>query len=163
MTRMQAASMATIVAAIGVLLAAPAPCSAQAPSTTAAFVTEAAGASVGSAIGFGTVLLLNRRGSGCGDDVSCAISNVAAAVALGTAGAASGAYIGGSLRDTRPSLTGALIGSVAGAAAAIGVNHLVTEEASTELSDASTIALFAITQGVVTALGSRIVAAIRDR
>jgi hypothetical protein len=155
--------MTSIVVPIAIFLGPAAPCRAQTPPPAAAFLTEAAGASVGSAIGFGTVLLLSTRGNGCGDDLSCTLGNVAAAVTLGTAGAAAGSYIAGSMRGTRPSLTGAVLGAVAGAAAAIGVNHLVTEEASKELSDAGTVALFAVTQGLVTALGSRIAAAVRDR
>jgi len=58
---------------------------------------------------------------------------------------------------------GATVGSLAGVAAGLGVVHLITEEASIRLGRVGGVLAFSGTHGPVTALGSRIGAAIRDR
>jgi hypothetical protein len=66
------------------------------------------------------------------------------------------------MADTRPSTPGAIAGSLAGIAAGIGVVHLFSEELDLTRSDAALFVTYSLTQGIVTALGSRIGAWLRD-
>jgi hypothetical protein len=86
----------------------------------------------------------------------CNLRHAGTAILLATVGAASGVYLAGRLGETEPSTLGAVIGAVAGAAAGIGVVHLLTEELNLVSSDAGAIVGYAVTQGTVAALGSRI-------
>ena len=88
------------------------------------FVVEAVGAMAGTALGFGAIAATHRYGRG--EDLSCTLRTAATAVVLGTVGSATGAYAAGLLLDTEPSGWGAVVGSIAGAVVAIGVDHLVT-------------------------------------
>ena len=129
------------------------------PTGVSAFGLEALGASVGSALGFGIIYL--ARNDECDvEDLSCNLESAFAAIVVGTAGAAAGDYIIGKLFDTRPSGVGAIVGAVAGAAAAVGTWHLFREELGLN-SKAGEAATYVITQGVVTALGSRLVRALK--
>lgn len=128
-------------------------------SGSAAFLIEAAGGIAGSLAGFG---LIYSTDSGCGsEDLVCNLRQAGAAVLVGTIGAASGAYIAGRLADTEPSALGIIIGAIAGAGAGLGAAHLVTEELNWVNSDAGAIITFSVAQGVTTALGSRIVRALK--
>jgi CDP-diglyceride synthetase len=126
-----------------------------------AFGAEALGASVGSALGFGLIYL--AREDDCGvEDLSCNLESAAIAIAVGTAGAAAGDYLAGKLFGTKPSVTGAIVGAVAGVAAGIGTWHLFTEELDLVNNPEAATATYVITQGIVTALGSRLVRAIKQ-
>ena len=126
-----------------------------------AFGAEALGASVGSALGFG-LIYLSQKDECDVEDLSCNLSNAALGIAVGTAGAAVGDYLAGKLFDTRPSVTGAVIGALAGAAAGIGTWHLFTEDLDLVNKSQAATGVYVITQGVVTALGSRIVRALKQ-
>lgn len=144
-----------------------APGGAQAPTNaglrgTAAFGVEAAGGIAGSAIGFGTVVLL-AADDACQEDLRCILGNAALALTAATVGAAVGTYAAGTAFDTRPSGAGAIIGALIGAAAGVGADHLLREEAGLDLGEGVTVAAFAVTQGVLTALASRAGAALRRR
>jgi hypothetical protein len=136
----------------------------QAPPPTAqvAYGVEAAGGVTGSALGFGTVLLL-AESNACGDDLSCVLGHVALALTAASVGSAVGAYAAGRTYDTRPSGPGAVAGALAGAVVGVGVDHLLRDELNVGMGKVATVAVFALTQGVVTALGSRVAAALRDR
>jgi hypothetical protein len=125
-------------------------------------VVEWLGGAAGSAAGFGIGLAL---GGDCGtDDLACLINDAAVAVLLGTVGAAAGTWTAGRLGETGPSGWGATIGSVAGAFAAIGVTHLLSEELNvldTGDGDVGLVLAYAVTQGFVSAAGSRLFAALR--
>ena len=127
-------------------------------SSGEAFAIEAAGGAVGAAAGFGAAMLFTDREE-CGDDITCVLDQVAFVGALATVGAAAGTYFTGTAFDTEPNAIGAALGAVVGAAAAIGLDHLLTEELNTNAPEAVRFGAFAITQGVVTALGSRLAAA----
>src|SRR5688500_15980673 len=127
----------------------------QKPSSLGSFLIEAAGASVGSFSGF-TIAAAALEDCGV-DDLECDITHVAAATTIATAGAAGGAIVIGKWAGTEPSTTGALIGALAGAAAGLGAWHLVKEEINVATSDTGSRVVFAVTQGIVTALGSRLV------
>jgi hypothetical protein len=120
---------------------------------TQAFLIESAGGVSGSLLGFGLVYL---AASDCGEDLSCTLQQAFGAVALGTVASAGGAYLAGRLAETQPSGVGALLGAVAGAAGGIGLWHLITEELNLVVSDEAAVLSYTITQGMVTALGSRL-------
>ena len=123
-------------------------------SGIAAFLIEAAGASAGSFAGIAvTTAVLNDCGV---DDLACDIGHVAIATGVATAGAAGGAIVVGKWGGTEPSTAGAIVGAVAGAAAGIGMWHFVKEEVNVATSDTGSRVIYAVTQGLVTALGSRL-------
>jgi hypothetical protein len=115
---------------------------------------ETLGAATGSALGFGAAVALSDARA-CGEDLACLLGDVALAVSVATAASAAGALIAGRAFDTEPSVLGAIVGAVVGAGAAIGVEHLLSEEAGMNLGDGTRVGVFALTQGLVTALGSR--------
>ena len=127
------------------------------PSGTSAFLVEAGGAVVGSALGFGVLYL--TAGDCAVDDLGCTLEKVFVGIALGTAGAAAGAIIAGRSYDTDPSALGAGLGAIAGAAGGIGLWHLFTEELDVGNHSGSAAIIFVGTQAVATALGSRLVRA----
>lgn len=126
----------------------------------AAFVVEALGATAGSLAGFSLIYLTNK--DDCDpEDLECTLETGALALATSTVGAAVGNILAGNAAHTRPSGWGAAIGAIAGSVAGIGTWHLFTEEINVSDSAAFAIAVYAVTQGIVTALGSRIGAALR--
>ena len=135
---------------------APSPLHAQQKrSDLASFFIEAAGASAGSLAGFATTAAVLDD---CGvDDLACDIGHVTLATGVATAGAVGGAIVIGKWAGTEPSTTGALVGALAGAAAGIGMWHFVNEEVNVATSDTGSRVIYAVTQGLVTALGSRLV------
>jgi hypothetical protein len=123
-----------------------------------AFAIEAAGGIAGSLLGFGLVLLGEDD---CGvEDLGCHLENAFFGIALGTLGSAAGTYLAGRAFDTRPSGAGATLGAVVGAAAGIGTWHLFTEELDLVNRTEAAVAVYAATQGVMAALGSRLVRAL---
>ena len=130
-----------------------------APSSGGAFLIETVGGAAGSLLGFGLLYLI---GNDCDvEDLGCNLEHAFGGIALSTATAAGGAYLAGRLADTQPSGVGAVLGSVAGAAAGIGMWHLFTEELDLVNNDLAAALSYSVTQGVVTALGSRIGRALR--
>ena len=127
----------------------------------AAFPVEAAGGIAGSLIGAGAGLLILNK-SCDSEDLVCDLTRAGLAISLATVGSAAGTVIAGRAGNTNPSTGGAIVGSLVGAAAGLGVVHLMTEELNVAHgSTAASILAFSITQGLVTALGSRIFRAIR--
>lgn len=126
----------------------------------AAFAVESAGGIAGSLAGFGVGYAVAERCDG--EDLVCNLEHAAAAVATGTVFSALGAYGAGRLGDTRPSGLGASLGALVGAAAGIGAWHLATEELDVVRSDVGAVLTYGVTQGIITALGSRLVRALRD-
>jgi hypothetical protein len=129
-----------------------------------AFAAEALGGAAGSAVG--VVLGLSiARPDDCPveDDVVCPLQRLSVAGLMGVAGATIGTVVAGRAANTNPSLVGAFLGAVAGAAAGIGLDHLITEEMGQSLGDVGAIALFSVTQGVLAAAGSRIGARLAAR
>lgn len=96
------------------------------------------------------------------EDLGCNLENVFSAIAVGTLGSAVGADVLGSAARTRPSRIGVVLGSVVGAAAGVGLWHLLTEELNAINNTGAAMASFAIAQGTVTALGSRVVRALQN-
>lgn len=130
-----------------------------APGSGQAFLVEAAGGVAGSLLGFGLVYLM---GNDCDvEDLACNLEHAFGGIALSTATSAAGTYLAGRLGDTQPSGFGAILGSAAGAAAGIGMWHLFTEELDLINNDLAATLSYSVTQGIVTALGSRIGRALR--
>jgi hypothetical protein len=124
-----------------------------------AFTIEAAGGIAGSLLGFGLVLLSEDD---CGvEDLGCHLEDAFLAIALGTLGSAAGTYAAGRAFDTRPSGPGATLGAVVGAAAGLGTWHLFTEELDFVNRTEAAVVVYALTQGVMAALGSRLVRALQ--
>lgn len=131
-----------------------------APSTSAraAFAVEATGGTLGSLAGIGFVAATNICDT---EEIGCVIG----AVSLSTAvGAALGTYTAGRAFGTRPSTAGAVVGAAAGALAGAGVLHLATEELGiVGKNGAGAWLSYSVTQGAVTALGSRLARRLRRR
>ncbi|HEX6134784.1 MAG TPA: hypothetical protein VFZ24_12525 [Longimicrobiales bacterium] len=136
-----------IVPAAGVLVRERAP--------LAAFGIESLGGIAGSAAGFGAVALL---AGDCAAELTCALGTATTAVLMGTAVSAGGAYLFGRLAGTEPNGPGAIIGALAGAAAVIGVDHVLS---NVNTSDSGRRVAYALSQGLLTAAGSRIGALLR--
>ena len=125
-----------------------------------AWAIEAAGGALGSAAGFGLGLAL-LDDNDCGDDLGCIFRDVAGVLAGASAGATLGSWALGDAADTEPSVGGAALGSLAGAVAGLGVIKLL-DEAAPDLDEGAVAVIgFAVSQGIFTALGSRIGAALR--
>jgi hypothetical protein len=123
-----------------------------------AFLVETAGGVGGSLLGFGLLFL---QGDDCGEDLGCTLRHAFEAVALGTVASAGGAYLAGRLADTQPSGVGAVLGAVVGVAAGVGLWHLFTEDLDVVNNERAAVLSYTVTQGVFTALGSRIGSALR--
>jgi hypothetical protein len=129
-----------------------------------AFAAEALGGAAGSALGV-VIGLAIADPDDCAveDDVACPLKRLSVAGLMGVLGATMGTVVAGRAARTSPSLIGAFLGAVVGAAAGIGLDHLVTEEMGQSLGDVGAIALFSVTQGVLAAAGSRIGARLAAR
>ena len=133
---------------------------AQERSGGAAFAIEAAGGTLGSLAGYGIGRAIVDEDA-CGDDLGCIFSGVGTVLLASSAGATLGAWALGSAADTDPSIGGAALGSLAGAAAGLGLLKVLEEiDPQWDEGGAAVIAL-TLSQGIVTALGSRIGAALR--
>ena len=127
-----------------------------APSATGAgaFVVETLGATAGSVLGFAVIY---ATADDCDvEDLGCNIGKAGLGIVTSTVGATLGAVLAGNMADTRPSGLGAALGAIAGAAAGLGMWHLFTEELDISNSPTVAIGAYSVTQGVLTALGSRI-------
>jgi hypothetical protein len=122
------------------------------------FAIEAAGGIAGSLLGLSVVLL--RKDDCDVEDLGCHVQNAFLGIALGTLGSAAGTYIAGHAFDARPSGAGATLGAVAGAAAGLGAWHLFTQELDLVNRTEAAVVVYAVTQGVMAALGSRLVRAL---
>jgi hypothetical protein len=130
------------------------------PAGVAAFGLEAAGAVGGSLVGVGLGILIAQPDD-CGEDLSCTLNDVALVGLSSAVGAAGGDYLVGRLADTDPDLLGAALGAVLGAAAGAGLLKLLEEAGTGANEGAVAVISFSVTQGLLTAAGSRILTAIR--
>jgi hypothetical protein len=149
--------LALLVAPLMSAMAAPG-LSGQERSGTGAWAIEAAGGSVGSLAGFGAGVLFVD--DDCGDDLDCILDAVGTVLLTASTGSTLGAWAFGKMADTNSSLVGAALGSLAGAAAGLGVIKLI-DEAGGSGEGAGAVIGFSVAQEMVTALGSRIGAALR--
>jgi hypothetical protein len=131
-----------------------------APTHLGAQELEAAGAVGGSLVGVGLGILIAQPDD-CGEDLSCTLNDVALVGLSSAVGAAGGDYLVGRLADTDPDLLGAALGAVLGAAAGAGLLKLLEEAGTGANEGAVAVISFSVTQGLLTAAGSRILTAIR--
>lgn len=129
----------------------------------AALTIEALGGTAGSLAGVGIGLLVSGAASDtCGsEDLACDLKQAATTGVISVAGSTAGTYLAGRAGNTQPSLVGSLLGAIVGAAAGVGVVHLLTEETKLARNNATLVVAYSVTQGLVTAIGSRIVAVAR--
>jgi len=127
-----------------------------------AFLIETIGGTAGSGAGFGLGVLLATIDDCSGDDLSCTLEQAGIALGLSAVGASAGAWLAGEIGHTQPSGWGAILGGLVGVPAGIGVVHLISEDLDWVRSNGVQAAAYALTQGIVTALLSRLGAALRD-
>lgn len=155
MSRRPASATSLILA---VLLAGSA--AAQEPKPSRAFAVEAVGGALGSAAGVGVGLALTGPEQ-CGEDLGCALRALGTSGLLSSAAAPLGVRVAGAMGETRPSMGGAVIGSLAGVAAGVGMLKLLEESTRPGIRQVPALVVHSATHGIVTALGSRIGAALR--
>jgi hypothetical protein len=126
-----------------------------------AFAVEALGGTLGSAAGLGLGILITDPGR-CSDDLTCTLESLGVALGISGAGSGIGSFLSGRLADTDPSTIGGLIGGLLAIPAGVGVAHLLSEEMELTREDFLLAASYSLTQGIITALGSRIGAALRN-
>jgi hypothetical protein len=127
----------------------------------AAFGIEAVGGSVGAAAGLGLGLLIVRPDRCGSDDIVCILERLSVSGVTTAAGSTVGVWIAGRRHDTQPSLVGAVIGSLAGVAAGVGMLKLLEESTTGDPDPVPAFIGFSVTTGVVTAAFSRLGAALR--
>ena len=149
------------VAMLGAVNLTAAPVAAQVtPSVGRAFVWEATGGVLGSAAGIGLGLAIAEPDECDAEDLACILRGVGAVGVAAAIAAPVGTYLIGSALDTQPSLWGAVLGSIAGLAAGAGVIKLF-DETGNDVEGAAAVVAVSLTHGVVTAVGSRLVASMR--
>jgi hypothetical protein len=114
----------------------------------------------GSLVGVGLGILIAQPDD-CGEDLSCTLNDVALVGLSSAVGAAAGDFLVGRLARTDPDLLGAAVGAAVGAVAGAGLLKLLEEAGTGANEGAAAVISFSVTQGLLTAAGSRILAAIR--
>lgn len=128
----------------------------------AAFPVEFLGATAGSLIGLGAGLLIASPDACDNEDIGCIIERLGMVGLFSAVGAPAGTMLAGGWADTRPSLVGAAIGSLAGVAAGAGLLKLGEEIDDDPLPVLYALVAYGGAHGLLTAVGSRIGALIRD-
>ena len=118
------------------------------------------GGSVGSAAGYSAAFLVTRPDR-CGDDPGCILPALAANAASAAVGSWAGVMLVGRATETNPSGWGAALGSVGGAAAGAGVLVALQEIRREDLQGGTALLVFSVTHGLLSALGERVVNALR--
>jgi hypothetical protein len=117
-----------------------------------AFLIEALGGTAGAFVGGGLILLAREE---CDvEDTVCILESLGVAGIGSVLGATAGTYFAGKAADTQPSLVGAGLGAALGLAAGVGVVKLL-DEANVRGKYIPIVSLI-ITEGTLTALGSRL-------
>ena len=140
------------------------PAAAQAPPSASfgrSFAVETTGGVLGSAAGIGIGLAVARPDECDSENIECILRGVGAVGLIAAVTAPVGTYALGNALDTGVSGWGAILGSVAGLAAGAGVIKLF-DEAGENIEGAGALVAVSLTHGVVTALGSRLVAALAN-
>ena len=128
-------------------------------SDASAFAIAFGGALAGSAAGVGLGLAL--AGPCDAEDLSCELRGVGTVLLLSVPASAGGSLLASQWANSRRSALGAGIGAVAGAAAGVGMIHLLTEEVHVVSGRLASLLVYSATQATVTAIGSQLVAAWR--
>ena len=123
-------------------------------SSGEAFFIEAAGGVLGSGLGAGIVLLSTSCG---GDDLGCGILKIGSAGLVGAIGATVGTTLAARHTGSRRSVVGAALGAVVGTGAGLAIQYFVTRGRASTLGDRIAAPIIIVSQGVVSAVGSRLV------
>lgn len=126
-------------------------------SDTRKLVIESAGGTLGSLAGT-AIGLAAFRVDKCptDDDVVCVLERLSLTGVTSVVGATAGVVLIGRSRETDPSMPGALIGSIAGAAAGVGLLTLTERQRTGTGGRVVGVLLYGVTQGLISAAGSRI-------
>lgn len=124
-----------------------------------AFFVETGGGVLGSLAGVGAGLLIFNPDACDNEDIECILQRVTSVGVTSAVGATVGTLISGRLGRTSPSGWGAAIGAIAGVAAGAGAVQLLEEASGTTRGTA--VIAYSVSQGLITAIGSRIGAGIR--
>jgi hypothetical protein len=118
-----------------------------------AFVVEALGGSAGSLIGIGLVGVASKCGV---EDLRCILLKVGAGGALGAIGATVGTSLAARYTGSERSIGGAALGAVVGTGIGLGVHYLLNRNSDRNLGDKIVVPIFVLSQGILSAVGSRI-------
>ena len=118
------------------------------------FMLEALAGTVGSLAGIGIVGLTSKCDV---EDLGCTILTVGAGGALGIVGATAGTSLMARRTGARRSLVGAALGATVGTGIGLGIHYLLNQSSDRNLGDQIVIPIFVLSQGTVSALGSRLV------
>lgn len=128
------------------------------PDSPGALALEAIGGTAGSLVGIGAVLLT----SDCNvDDLGCEILSIIGAGAAGVVGSTVATQLVAGHTGSRRSVLGAALGGAVGTGVGLGLHYLINANSDTDLDSDAVIPLFAVSQGVFAALGSRLIGAAR--
>jgi hypothetical protein len=120
--------------------------------SSVSFALEAAGGALGSVAGIAAVAAM----SNCGvDDLKCGLLTIGAGGLAGAVGATIGTTLAARATGSPRSIPGAALGAVVGTAAGLGLHALLNAGTDRNLDDAIIVPIFALSQGVFAALGSR--------
>lgn len=118
------------------------------------FILEALGGSLGSLVGIGVVGLTSRCGV---DDLACGITSVGVGGVLGVVGATVGTLVVARYQESPRSAVGAVLGGLVGTGVGLGVHYILNNNSDRNLGDAVVVPIFVLSQGVLAAVGSRVV------
>lgn len=151
-----------LASALACVAAAAATAGAQAPTPApaaprygggTAFAIEALAGTAGSLAGMAIVGL----GSDCDtEDLGCIINTIGAGGLAGVVGATVAVTLAARHTGSARSATGAALGAVVGTGVGLGIHYLVNRGTDRNLGEAVVIPIFAVSQGTVAALGSRL-------
>jgi hypothetical protein len=116
---------------------------------------EWGGAALGAGVTSGAFLLTVEAGA-CGDDFGCVVDTVAGLAVISTAGSVAGLWGATQVAQTDGSLWGGLAGGLIGSVAGLVAADRIGGD-----SDVGIALSIGLTQGLFTAMGSRIGAALR--
>lgn len=119
-----------------------------------AFVIEGAAATAASALSLVVAVTSIDK---CGEDLGCGIGVIGLGLIGATVLAPVADVVVGRAFNTSPSATGAALGSIVGTAAGIGLVYLINEAGGFQAAP-EVIVAFAVPHGILTAMGSRLLA-----
>lgn len=131
------------------------------PSGSERFGMELLGGALGSALGLMGALTMQDPND-CGDDIGCGLGAVSTAALATTVGATLGTMVIGGSANTDPEPVGAALGAVLGVAGGLVALVYVDAEGGSDRRLRGAMA-YVGGQALMTALGSRLGAAIRDQ
>lgn len=137
------------------LAGSPQPATPQGPSSPA-LLAETGGGILGSLAGLGLGLAISRPDRCDSEDIECALERASLAALTSIAGATVGAVMAGKAVDSEPSAAGAVLGAIAGTVAGVVMIKVIDEAFSGRQEGAGAVVTFSVSQGFLTAVGSRL-------